>query len=71
MLSSLSLLFCLALTYIKKKNRAQWEKKLKEIQFLKGWQNKSVERLEDKTELYPRKESKKAAKWKEAIGKTL
>lgn len=47
------------------------KEKSKAIQFLKGWQNKSVKRLEDKTEVYPRKETKKGSKWKEAIGKTL
>ena len=47
------------------------EKEMKRNTIFKRMANKSVERLEDKTELYPRKESKKAAKWKEAIGKTL
>lgn len=47
------------------------KEKLKEIQFLKGWQNKSVGSLEDKNEVYSRKENKKAAKWKEAIRKKL
>lgn len=47
------------------------KEKLKEIQFLKGWQNKSVGRSEDKNEVYPRKENKNAVKWKEAIRKKL
>ena len=73
MFSSLSLLFCLALRYIKKKKEqgTMKKEKLKEIQFLKGWQNKSVGRSEDKNEVYPRKENKNAVKWKEAIRKKL